>query len=335
MVPVDLDAKVAFLKNPAHYPEFPAQVEAVETHMSWVFLTDRYAYKLKKPVRYDFLDFSTPDARCRDCKEEVRLNRRLAEGVYLGVAPLTLDAKGHMQLDGIGSPIDCLVKMHRLPEERMLDQAIRKGRVEEAEVRRFAQVLADFYRRALPVNIGGEEYRQRFKREIKAHYHELSDPDYGLPTAQVNAIFERQLGLLEREPQLFDQRVEQRRIVEAHGDLRPQHICLTPKPVIIDCLEFNLEFRILDPVDELAFLAMECERAGAAYIDAIVFDVYRKTTGDDPPAKLLHFYQCYRAFLRAKLSIWHLKDHDHQEHSKWVKRTEQYLALAQKYSVLS
>lgn len=111
---VTLDAKVAFLGTPEAYPDRPAHVEAIETHMSWVFLTDRYAYKLKKPVHRSFLDFSTIDARHRNCMEEVRLNRRLAPRIYLGVVPLTIDPAGRMHLNGDGPPIDWLVHMVRL-----------------------------------------------------------------------------------------------------------------------------------------------------------------------------------------------------------------------------
>jgi aminoglycoside phosphotransferase family enzyme len=107
---------------------------------------------------------------------------------------------------------------------------------------------------------------------------------------------------------------------------------LTPHPVIIDCLEFNREFRILDPAHELAYLVMECEYAGANAIGEIVFDTYREVTADDPPPKLIDFYKSYRAVLRARLSIWHLKDHDAGEHSKWTQRTYRYLRLAEEYA---
>src|SRR5690606_21991313 len=121
---------------------------------------------------------------------------------------------------------------------------------------------------------------------------------------------------------------------EAHGDLRPEHICLTPEPVFIDCLEFKREFRLLDPVDELSFLALECEHAGAAFVGDIVFDTYRHATQDHPPEELICFYKSYRASLRAKLAIWHLKDSPIQQRSKWTYRAKEYLQLAKQYSPL-
>src|SRR3989338_3277770 len=111
---LDQEAKVAFLRQPQAYPEKPARIETIETHMSWVFLTPQHAYKLKKPVRYDYLDFSTVAARKKNCEEERRLNQRLAPGVYLNVIPLTLDSDGAMRLGEPGEILDWLVMMRRL-----------------------------------------------------------------------------------------------------------------------------------------------------------------------------------------------------------------------------
>ena len=328
-----LRAKVAFLSRPESYPEGPAAVEVVQTHMSCVFLTDRHAYKLKKPVRYDFLDFSTLEARRLDCEAELTLNRRLAHDVYLEVAPLTVEPGGGLSLRGGGEIVEWLVKMRRLPRALMLDQAMHDARVGRDDVRRFTLALADFYRRAEPVILDAGEYRGRFERGIRANQQELSAPDYGLPPALLQAVAAGQLAVLERDAPLLDQRVTQRRIVEGHGDLRPEHVCLGPEPLFIDCLEFNREWRQLDPADELAYLAMECEHAGAAWIGEAVFGTYREATGDEPPAALVRFYKSYRAAVRAKLSAWHLKDHpDPADQGKWIGRARRYLELAQRYA---
>lgn len=332
LLKVDLPAKVAFLRRPDSYSERPSRVDVIETHMSWVFMTDDHVYKLKKPVHHSFIDFSTLEARHYYCQEAIRLNRRLAEEVYLGVVPLTLHGEGELRLGGDGEPVEWLVKMRRLPRDLMLDKAIEEDRVSRDDVHRFAQVLAAFYQRANGVAISAEQYLEGLQRDVEANQRELVDPDYNLPRAQLERLEDKLLGLLKHEPQLFAARAEAGRIVEGHGDLRPEHICLTPRPVFIDCLEFNREFRILDPVHELAYLALECECAGAKEIGDITFDVYEKETTDDPPPTLIHFYKSYRAALRARLSIWHVKDHDAREHGKWSRRTERYLNLANKYA---
>lgn len=331
-VSIDISTKVAFLRQPTSYPGHPAEVNVIQTHMSWVFLTDRLVYKLKKPVRFEFLDFSTLERRHHDCLEEVRLNQRLARGVYLGIVPLTVDASGRLYLDGEGKPVDWLVKMQRLPRECMLDQVIAARRVEDAEVHTFSQLLVGFYRHADPVSMTPHEYRQRFEQNIHDYTTVLSEPGYGLPYHQITTIKQVLQQFLSDKSELFDARVKGHRIVEAHGDLRPEHICLIEPPVIIDCLEFNRALCILDPADELAFLALECEYAGAPYIGEVVFETYRKLTDDDPARALVHFYKALRALLRAKLTIRHLDDHDASEHHEWVQRAGGYLQLAKHYA---
>lgn len=321
-----LRSKVAFLSRPESYPERPASVEVVQTHMSCVFLTERHAYKLKKPVRFEFLDFSTLAARRASCEEELRLNRRLAPGVYLDVVPLALGDDGYLALGGDGEVVEWLVRMRRLPARSMLDRAIREQRVTPEDVRRFTRVLADFYRRAEPVAVDPLAYRRGYASGIAACRRELSVPDYGLPPAAAATALQE---ALERLAPCLERRASERRLVEAHGDLRPEHVCLAPEPLFIDCLEFNRDWRILDPADELSYLAMECEHAGAPWIGDVVLEEYREATGDDPAAPLLAFYRAYRAFVRAKLAAWHLRDRlEPAEQGRWIGRAQRYLELA-------
>lgn len=325
----DLQAKLAFLSRPENYPEGTSAVEVVQTHMSCVFLTDRHAYKLKKPVRYDFLDFSTLEARRIDCEEELSLNRRLAHDVYLEIVPLSCSRNGQLALGFAGETVDWLVKMRRLPASSMLDRAIRDGNVSRADVRRFVLVLADFYLRSKPVTMDAVRYRRRFRQDIRVSRRALSVPDYHLPPVLVRSVTTMLAGVLEKAPSMFDQRVAGHRIVEGHGDLRPEHVCLGPEPLFIDCLEFDAALRTLDPADELAYLAMECEFAGAAWIGEWVLDTYQEATGDELPSCLVSFYKGYRAIVRAKLSAWHLNDRlDAAEQGKWIARAGRYLELA-------
>ncbi|OGA25173.1 MAG: hypothetical protein A3I02_08760 [Betaproteobacteria bacterium RIFCSPLOWO2_02_FULL_67_26] len=329
---IELRGKVSFLSRPESYPEHPTAVEVVQTHMSCVFLTDSHAYKLKKPVRYDYLDFSTLAARRADCEEELRLNRRLARDVYLGIVPLTVAPGGGVRLGGDGEVVEWLLMMRRLPRRSMLDQAIRDGRVARDDVRRFAQVLADFYRRADPVAMDAARYRRRFEDGIRANQRALSAPEYGMPRELLQAVTAGQLAALARQAASLERRVAERRIVEGHGDLRPEHVCLGPEPLFIDCLEFNREWRLVDPADELAYLGMECEYAGAAWIGEAAFETYRQATGDGPPDALVRFYKSCRAGVRAKLSAWHLADHpDPADQGKWTARALRYLELANLY----
>lgn len=326
-----IEEKIAFLRQPDVYPDRPTRVEVIETHMSWVFLTETLVYKLKKSVRYDFLDFSTLEARKKDCEWEVCLNRRLAGQVYLGTVPLTIQEDGGLQLDGEGRVVDWLVQMHRLPADRMLDTAIREGTVDVEDVQKLSQVLTDFYRRSLPLLISPAEYLRRFEEDIQRNLIELRDNRYALPKAQLDRLAAAQRQFLAEQGGLLEQRARDGRIIDAHGDLRPQHICLTTPPVIIDCLEFNREFRILDPVDELAYLSMECERLGAAHIGDEILGHYSEAVGDACPIELMRFYKTFRACLRAKIAVWHIADHQVQDHQRWLRLAQTYLDLAERY----
>jgi aminoglycoside phosphotransferase family enzyme len=328
---VPLAAKIEFLKRPEAYPGRVSGVRAVETHMSWVFLTEAHAYKLKKPVRTPFLDFRSLAARRRFSYAELRLNRRLAPAIYLAVVPLKIGPEGRLRLGGEGRTVDWLVKMRRLPQTLPLDHRLRDRRLGETDVARLARLLADFYRSAKPVPMSSTAYRRRFEVNIRTNRRELSRREWKLPAKLVRSVTAAQLAFLEQHPSLFDERTHAKRIVEAHGDLRPEHIYLGPKPLVLDCLEFNRSFRIADPADEMSFLALECERLRSRQVGAQLEQRYRRLTGDRVPERLLQFYKSERACLRAKIAILHLREPGVRRAAKWRRRAVQYLNLAHKF----
>lgn len=328
---VPWEAKVAFLRQPSSYPEAPYRIEAIETHMAWVFLTTRHAYKLKKPVCYESVDFRSAAARRHFCEEEVRLNRRLAPDVYLGVVPLTLDPRGHLQVGGSGEPVDWLVRMRRLPANFMLDYVLRHGQAGARDMQRVAARLVAFFESLPAVDIDGAAYRDRYARQIAASAHELLQPAWGLPGSHVRLVCHRQHSALDRLASRIDARVADGKVVEGHGDLRPEHICLFPGPSVIDCLEFSRELRTVDRADEIGFLALETERLGAAPLAALLLQQYRALSRDRPPAALLHFYQSYRAIVRASLAIAHLREKQFRYSPKWAASALNYLQLAERH----
>jgi aminoglycoside phosphotransferase family enzyme/predicted kinase len=318
---------IRLLKQGETYPDRPTQVTVHETHISYVFLAGDHAFKLKKPVRFEFVDFSTLEARRRACEEEVRLNRRLAGDVYLGVVPVTRAANGELRLEGEGPVVEWLVKMRRLPEERMLDQLIASGKVRETEIDRLAGILARFYKNAPPVALEPPQYRAEIERHVRANRAELLMERHQLSQPLVRRVHTTQLLFLTACPTMLDARVGARRIIDGHGDLRPEHVCLKESPVIFDCLEFSAELRRLDVADELSFFAMECEHLGAESIGDRVLSIYRRETGDDPPARLLWFYKCYRACVRAKVAALRCN----QLHERPGPRQDDELRCAQAY----
>jgi aminoglycoside phosphotransferase family enzyme len=331
MSEAELTDKVAFLSTRTAYPVPTTSVETKETHMSCLFLTDHHVWKLKKPVRYAYLDFSTVEARKRDCELELELNRRLAPDVYLGIMPLVTDAEGKMQLGGEGRVVDWLVMMRRLPEHRMLDVAIADQTVTREEIRNVGVLLTRFYQQAKKMPLSAAEYKRLLEAEAAECARELRRPEFGLPPETVESIEALQIATLKQHAGVFDERARQGKIVEAHGDLRPEHICLESQPVIIDCLEFHPDFRILDPVSELAFLALECERLGAAWVGDLILETYRHETNDCPPELLARYYKRQHAYVRAKIAIWHLKDHDVRDPGKWIEKAKDYLRRAQSF----
>lgn len=327
---VSLRDKVAFLSSARAYPGFEGEVDVRETHMAWVFLAGDRVYKLKKPVEYKHRDCHFLGDREFLCREEVRLNRRLAPEVYLGVASLRLDPGGRLVLDGEGEVVDWLVVMKRLPENLMLDVALAQGTVTKAGIARVAQRLAGFYKGLEPVEMPVETYLDRFKRELDRNREVIADTRFSLSREGVTAMLDRLECLLAEEPDLLGDRVRQGRIVEGHGDLRPEHVCLTEPAVVIDCLEFSRPLRLVDPFDELGFLGLECDRLGAAWIFELLVSECARTLRDRPCRRLLAFYTAYRACLRARLSLAHLLEPDPRTPDKWEPQARAYLALGQR-----
>jgi aminoglycoside phosphotransferase family enzyme len=293
-----------------------------------VFLTEHHAWKLKKPVSYSFLDFGSEHARRVHCAEEIRLNRRLAPHVYLGIVPLMVTADGRLTLEPGGTVVDWLVKMRRLPSARMLDRLIHQHAVHAADLRHVVGTLARFYHEARRIPLTPSEYRSGFVESIAANRCELALPEFGLPLDLVEPTCTLQRAFVDDESALFDRRVAAGRIVEGHGDLRPEHVCVEREPQVIDCLEFAPELRVLDAADELAYLGLECERLGAPALSSIIFDAWHEATGDAPPAELVHFYQSHRACVRARIALWHLREPLLHDQPRWQAQARSYLALA-------
>lgn len=320
--------KVRFLASPAAYPGGAGPVEVQETHLSWVFLVGDRVYKLKKPARYPHLDFTTLAAREANCREEVRLNRRLAPDVYLGVRPLTLAAGRRLAIGGDGEVVDWLVEMRRLPAARMLDRAIVDDTVAADSVALVARRLAEFYRQAPPTGLGPADYVGQFASEHAISRDVLTRPGFDLDRRPLDRALGRVEETLDGHPGLLHRRVETGRIVEGHGDLRPEHICLVEPPAIIDCLEFSRRLRLVDPLDELLFLTLECDRLGARWVGEMVLDHYLGESGDQPEDRLVAFYWAYRACLRARMSLAHLLEPETRTPEKWLPLARRYVELA-------
>ena len=327
-VDVELRAKVDCLSRPETFPDRPLAVEVIETHFAWLFLAGRFAYKLKKPLRFHDFDFTSLATRRANCELEVALNRRLAPAVYIGIVPLTADG-AHLFLGGPGTPVEWLVKMHRLPRDRALDRLAASGELHDDQLRALMRVLARFYAQAARAPWDGRAYRRALAAEIARSAAALAAPALALRTARIEAIAADLQQRVAANAGAFHARIAAGRVVDAHGDLRPEHVFLSAEPQIIDCLEFSAELRLLDSAAEIAFCALECERLGHAAVGRRIVELYRDGCADDVGADLLAFYRALHAFIRAKLAAWHLHDElppATAEH--WRQRTQWYLDAA-------
>lgn len=327
----DLRDELRFLASAAAQPGQAEPVQLVETHVSWLVLSAQRVWKLKKPVRGAWFDFSTVDAREANAREEVRLNRRLAPDVYAGVLALQRNNGLYALVPdskGAAGPrtVDWLVEMRRLPAERMLDRMIPAREVQPCQVDALVAVLARFYRQAPRSPLLAGEYLARFASEQRANRDTLLQPRFHLDRAA--AVLDAFDLALQAKSAALRERVRQGRLVDGHGDLRPEHVCLSSPPLVIDALEFSPVLRQVDPMDELAFLGLECEVAGAPWI---ALRLRSRAPGllDDPmPATLWRFYRASRALLRARLCAAHLLDAQPRLASTWLPRARDYLRIA-------
>ncbi len=319
--------KVAFLGRPEAYPDSPREVACRQTHMSWVFLAGDKAYKLKKPVRFPYLDYSTLAKREAACRAELTLNRRLAPDVYETVLPLTQSARG-LSLGGTGEIADWLVVMRRLDENLTLEHALATGTLAAWQLDRVVATLVAFYRRARAVFVSPEHYLADWRRSLTYNKRILLDPRFALPAGLIRRIDAAQRGFLKARSRLIADRVRGRQIVDGHGDLRPEHIFIDDSVTIIDCLEFNAGLRAVDPFDEIAYLCVECERLGAVWASRYIRRRAIHALRDHLSDELFTFYRCHRATLRARLSIAHLLEPNPRTPEKWPRLAHTYLQIA-------
>src|SRR5262245_61227380 len=311
------DATVHALAQPGFYPHRPETVEHIQTHISHVFLAGAYAYKLKKAVRFPFLDFGTVERRGRFCAEEVRLNRRLCPSVYLDVVPITRTSAGDLRLGGSVETVDYLVWMRRLPAARMLPELLRAGAVDPESIDALARALAAFHAAAptgpeIAVYADPDHLRRRWDEEagsIEAFVGRL------LPAEDHEVLADFGPSFIRTHETTLRARQQAGRIREGHGDLHAANVCLLDAPLVepadlpplsagiyvFDCIEFSDAFRCNDVASEVAFLAMDLESREHLDLARRFVDAYVTAASDPTIRVLLPFYACYRAGVRGKV----------------------------------
>ena len=286
------------------YDLVPDQVELVQTHASWVFLAGDYVYKVKKPVDFGFLDFSSLDKRHFCCDEELRLNRRLGGDYYIKVEEVVRRDGGYF-FGGDGMVVDYAVVMRRLPEIFLMRNLLAQNKLEDEQLDALVALLHSFYDKAEVFRDGRFGTREKVSFDVEENFSQtavfVNDTILARDFKQI-VDFSREF--LESQRKLFERRVKGGFIREGHGDLHMEHICLPPDgpPVVYDCIEFNQRFRRLDVVNDIAFLAMDLEVNNRFDYACLFLDYCRKQLGSLFEPELLFFYKCYRAYVRGK--VW-------------------------------
>jgi aminoglycoside phosphotransferase family enzyme len=327
--PPSIGDKVAFLSA------MPGVVQVIETHMAFVFLTADFAFKLKKPVCFGYFDHRTLAARAIACTEEVRLNRALAGDIYLGTVPV-VQSGARLALGGEGPVVDWLVHMRRLPAERMLDRLIGSGQgPSAAEIAAVVALLARFYRRQQAMHPPAGLYVAHLECEQAVNtvnLHQMARHLPGIPLEQVTAALSSRIARMGPE---IATREAMGLVIEGHGDLRPEHLCLTEPPVIFDRVETASVLRILDVFDEVGYLAAECTLMGRPDLAGGLLTGLQDAGFAPPTPALQTTYAMFRLVTRARLALDHLRDPDPATPAKWPARAREYLTEALRLSRLA
>ena len=321
--------------RPSTYPHPVERVTHLQTHISDIFLTGGLAYKLKKPVSFSFLDFSTLEKRRFFCREEHRLNSRLAPSVYLGAVPLTETPAG-LRLDGKGRVVDWLVKMRELSQERMGRALIAAQVLDRGAVEAVVEKLIPFYRRAA-TGTGVDNYGERsaVRFNVAENYTQTKGAvGVALSRERFADLVSFTDDYLDRERALFRRRVAGGFIREGHGDLHLDNICFEEEPVIYDCIEFNPRLRCLDIACDLGFLAMDLDYNGRGDLARHLVETYAARSGDRDLVRLIDFYKCYRAYVRGKIMIltWDDPQVRGEAKAELLDSAKRYFELAHGYS---
>ncbi len=325
---------VEALLKPEAYDENPGAIELVQTHISFVFLTRKFVYKVKKAVNFGFLDFSTLEKRRFFCEKELELNKRLCPDMYLEVLPINKSNIIKMKSDG--EAVEYAVKMKRMPEDRIMSRLLEENKVDEKIIDQLAKVVADFHAKADTndqisefgsLAVVGTNWKENFDQTEEY-------VDKSLSAKEFKHIRENVENFMDQNKTLFEQRIATGRIRDCHGDIHSGNIFITDKIYIFDAIEFNERFRYSDVAADVAFLAMDLDCRKRPNLSETFVKKYIAYSGDNELVKLLPFYKCYRAYVRGKVVSFRLND-PHigiKEKDQAVVEAKGYFELALSYA---
>ncbi len=326
---------VRALSRPEVWPHPAEHIEVRETHISWVLLVGEFAYKLKKAVDFGFLDYATLARRKAQCERELVLNRRLAPELYLGVIPVTGTPEAPRP-GGPGKAIEYLVQMRRFDEAQLLSRVLARGELNDARMAQLAQVIADFQARAERAEpgspFGAPETVWHF---VEENFSQIAEALGSAEERALQDLADWSRSRFEVLAPYIEQRQHEGFVRDGHGDLHLNNLVLIgDRPVPFDCIEFNDRLRIIDVVNELAFLYMDLQARGHPALATWLLNEWLFRSGDYPGVRLLRFFAAYRAMVRAKVAALRLRqtDPDAEERTAQIREYRDYVTLAREHT---
>jgi aminoglycoside phosphotransferase family enzyme/predicted kinase len=318
------------MMQPGFYPHPVETIQRRETHISTVFLTGPFVYKIKKPVDLGFLDFTSLKKRQHYCRQEIALNRRLSHGVYIDAVPIARHG-GTYILGGTGTPVEFAVKMHQLADSDSMQQQLHRAALDDRDIESLARLLAGFYAQAATVGDADPAALPAWEDNLQ-----LTEAFAGvwIDRRQFEFVRSASRSFYRRHRLFFERRRMDGKIKDGHGDLRTDHIYFTKKGIqIIDCIEFNDRLRVLDMISDLAFLAMDLEYNHFPDTARSLIRWYVELTDDVGALPLLPFFCCYRAMVRCKVSCFTVRESgDRNSDPDLPAAAGRYLAMAHGYA---
>ncbi len=326
---------IEMMSDPAVYPHPVTNLSIVETHISWVILTGDFAYKIKKPVNFGFLDFSTLEKRHNNCEQELRLNRRLAAEIYLDLVAIKA-RPGGLSIEGGGEVVEYAVKMRQFPQSAQMDNRLAQDGIRLADMDNIAHYIARFHQ-SVPVASADMTYgdQQHIYQPVEQNFIQISE---NIHTNQHQAVLSElsswsRTTFITLAPVLI-QRKQQGYIRECHGDLHLGNLLwLNHQPIAFDCIEFNSSLRWIDVISDIAFLIMDLQYRQQRVMANRLLNAYLEDTGDYAGLRVLPFYLCYRAMVRAKVNVLRLRQSTISEKGERAATADyqSYLQLARGY----
>jgi len=322
------------LMKPDAYDEEAGQIELTQTHISFVFLTRNFVYKVKKAVDLGFLDFTTLEKRRFFCEKELELNRRLCGDMYLGVVPI--NRSNVIKIKGEGETVEYALKMKRMPQEKMMSKLLEDDKVDSKLIDRIAKVIAEFHSKAETnrrlrqfgsLAIVETNWVENFEQTREFVGRTISKRNFKLVHGKIDDFMKRSVSL-------FEKRMAESRVRDCHGDIHSGNIFVIDGIYIFDAIEFNERFRYSDVASDIAFLAMDLDFKERSDLSNFFVKRYVEYSGDQELMRLLPFYKCYRAYVRGKVTSFKLEDPSvgDEEKSVATKEAKAYFKLASAYS---